>query len=88
MKYCVYILKDDNDVFYIGSTNNLERRMSQHKNKYTKTTARMNNPKLVLFQEYNSLAMARSVELRIKKLKRKDYVEKMIKDGYIRIKSD
>ena len=59
MKYCVYILKDDNDVFYIGSTNNLERRMSQHKNKYTKTTARMNNPKLVLFQEYNSKAEGR-----------------------------
>jgi len=45
----------------------------------------MLNPKLVLSQEVPSLAIARKVERRIKKMKRKDYIEKMVSDGYIKI---
>lgn len=45
----------------------------------------MINPVLVLSQEYKSLKMAREIEKRIKKLKRKDYIEKMIADGFIKI---
>lgn len=85
MKCCVYILKDEIGKFYIGSTNNLERRMKQHICGHTQTTKAMRNPKLVLMQEYSSLQTARQIERKIKKLKRKDYIEKMIKDGYIKI---
>ena len=45
----------------------------------------MDNFEIALKQEYESLDLARKIELKIKKLKRKDYIEKMIKDGYIRI---
>lgn len=45
----------------------------------------MSNPKLMLAQEYETLKIACEVERKIKKLKRKDYVEKMVKDGYIRL---
>ena len=86
MKGFVYILKDDNNKFYIGSTPDLERRMRQHKSKHTQTTNRMKNPVLVLVQEYSSLKEAREIEMRIKRLKRKDYVEKMVKDGFIKLK--
>ena len=86
MKAFVYILKDEKGRFYIGSTNDLERRMIQHKIGHTQTTRNMNNPSLVLSQEYETLQIARIVEKKIKKLKRKDYIEKMIFDGYIKIK--
>jgi putative endonuclease len=85
MKNCVYILKDDNDLFYIGSTVDLAQRLTRHYNGHTQTTNRMKNPILVLAQEYNSLATARNVERKIKKLKRKDYIEKMVKEGYIKL---
>jgi len=46
----------------------------------------MEGLELVLSQEYDSLEMARSIERRIKKLKRKNYIEKIVKDGYIKMK--
>jgi len=45
----------------------------------------MKIPKLVFSQEYPSIEIARKVERKIKKLKRKDYIEKMVAEGYIKI---
>ena len=81
----LYILKDDAGKLYVGSTDNIDRRMYQHRHKHTQTTARMDGPKLMLVQRYDSLKEARKIERKIKNLKRKDYVEKMIKDGYIKM---
>ena len=81
----VYILKDKTGRFYVGSTDNLERRLKQHKNGHTQTTRNMNDFEIALNQEYESLNLARKIETKIKKLKRKDYIEKIINDGYIRI---
>lgn len=83
MKAFVYILKDKKDKFYIGSTTDIKRRLRQHENKHTPTTRRMMEPKLALAQEYDSLEIARKIERRLKKLKRKDYIEKIVEDGYI-----
>ena len=85
MKGYVYILKDEKDRFYIGSTDDLERRLYQHYKNHTQTTARMEKPKIVLSQEYPSLEIARKIERKLKNLKRKDYIEKIVSDGYIRI---
>ncbi|MCL5090624.1 MAG: GIY-YIG nuclease family protein, partial [Patescibacteria group bacterium] len=67
-KAYVYILKSEkNGRFYIGSTNNLLRRINEHfegKAKYT----RNNRPlKLVFSQEYENLKTARSIEKKLKK---------------------
>ena len=78
-------MRDDKNKLYIGSTTNLERRLRQHKNGHTATTHRMKNPRMVLSQEYPSIKTARKVEEKIKSLKRKDYIEKMVIDGYIRV---
>lgn len=81
----VYILRDKNNRFYIGSTDNLARRLKVHNYGHSKTTRRMNSPALVLSQKYSTLLEARNVERYLKKLKRKDYIEKIVADGYIKI---
>ncbi len=45
----------------------------------------MKNPKIVLVQEYDSIEVAIKIERKLKKLKRKDYIEKIVKDGYIKV---
>jgi len=46
----------------------------------------MGKLELVFSQMFDTLEEARKIELRLKKLKRKDYIEKIVKDGYIKIK--
>lgn len=86
MKGYVYILEDERGTLYIGSTSDLERRLREHARKTTHTLKRLKFPKLVLSQAYPTLLEARHVELKLKKLKRKDYIKKIISDGYIKIK--
>ncbi|OHA92447.1 MAG: hypothetical protein A2665_00455 [Candidatus Zambryskibacteria bacterium RIFCSPHIGHO2_01_FULL_46_30] len=85
MQAYVYILQDKNKKFYIGSTPNLEKRLKQHASGYTQTTRNMVNPKLVLKQEVSSLLIARRIENKLKRMKRKDYIEKIVADGYIKV---
>lgn len=70
--------------YYVGSTNNLVRRLKQHRCGNTKTTKRLRCNKLIFKQEFESLTLARKVERKIKFWKRKDYIEKIIKDGKIK----
>ena len=86
MKGVVYILKSEKGRYYVGSTDTMERRMYQHSLGHTQTTRNFKKYTLVLTQTYNSLTEARSVERKIKRMKRKDYIEKMVTDGYIAIK--
>ncbi|MBI5138897.1 MAG: GIY-YIG nuclease family protein [Candidatus Vogelbacteria bacterium] len=81
----LYILKDEKDRYYIGSTVDISKRLIAHKSGYTQTTRNMLNPELVFSQEIPSLKLARSIEYKIKKWKRKDFIEKIIKDGYIKL---
>ena len=82
----VYILKSlRNGRFYIGSTINLEKRLKHHFGGFTPSTKRFGKMELVLSQEYSTLSEARKIENKIKKLKRKDYIEKMIKDKIIKL---
>jgi len=46
----------------------------------------MENPRVVFSQQYPTIEEARKIEQRLKKLKRKDYITKIINDGYIKIK--
>ena len=81
----VYILKNLAGGYYIGSTNNLDKRLKQHLSGHTYSTKRMSGLELVFSQSLDSLKVARRIEAKLKKLKRKDYIDKIIKEGYIRI---
>ena len=72
--------------YYIGSTTDTDRGLYQHNHKHTYTTTRMKTRKLVFLEKFDSLELARKIELRLKNLKRKDYINKIIKDGYIKIR--
>lgn len=86
MKGYVYILEDDSHQYYIGSSSKPMERYKRHLSGFVHTTHRMKNPKLIFTQEFTTIQEAKKIELRIKKLKRKDYIEKIIKDGYIKMK--
>lgn len=81
----VYILHFPNkDTYYVGSTNDLDRRLSQHSSGHTPSTKRLGSDfKLVFYQEVASLALARKAEYRIKAWKRRDFIERIVNDGTI-----
>lgn len=83
---CVYILQFAKGGFYIGSTVDLERRIKQHASGHTHSTKRLGKGALVFKQDYQTLRDARSVEYKLKKLRRHDYIAKIVQDGYIKIK--
>ena len=77
MKGFVYILKNELGRYYVGSTSNLERRLHQHKSGTTHSTKRMGSMELVFSQEYETIKLARQIEFKLKRLKRKDFIEKI-----------
>ena len=85
MKAFVYFLKTESGKYYIGSTVDLDRRLKQHKSGHTHSTKRMGKLELIFSQEYSNLKDARNIEFNLKKLQRKDYIEKIIKEGYIKM---
>jgi len=82
-----YILESLRDGrYYIGSTIDIEKRLIDHKKGLTSTTKRFGGVKLVFSQEYSTIKEARIIERKLKNLKRKDYLKKIIEDGFIKIK--
>ena len=70
--YFVYILTNQyNTTFYIGVTNNLLKRVYQHKNKiFEGFTSKYNVNKLVYFEQTESIEEAIFREKQLKKYKR------------------
>lgn len=82
----VYILESVNDGrYYIGSTIDLKNRLRHHRGGFTHSTKRFGDLELVLAQKYSSIEDAREIEMRLKKLKRKDYLKKMVNEGCIKM---
>ena len=80
--YYVYMMSNwNNKVLYVGVTNNLERRVYEHKNKLNGGfTARYNVNKLVYFEETNDVETAIEYEKKIKgwrREKKNDLVNEM-----------
>ena len=70
--YYVYLVTNwNNKVLYIGVTNNLERRLYEHKNKLVKGfTEKYNVNKLVYFEQSSDIESAITREKEIKKWRR------------------
>ena len=79
--YYVYMMANkNNNVLYIGVTNDLIRRVNEHKNgKIEGFTKKYNCHKLVWFQHTNDVTSAITKEKRMKKWKR-EYKENVIRE--------
>lgn len=80
----VYILQSiKNGKYYIGSTNDVERRLLEHNSGKTKSLRYLRPLEIVFKKEFTSLGEARKIEARLKKLKSRKIIEKIIKDKEI-----
>lgn len=82
-KYYTYILTHErNHIFYVGVTNNIERRMSEHKMATFGThVGHYNIKKLVYFEEHTDIREAIRREKTIKKWKRQWKINTIIKEN-------
>jgi len=82
----VYILQSEkNGTFYLGSTNNIEKRFFEHQQGKVKATRYLLPLKLQFCQKYNALKEARQIECKLKKFKRRDIIERIIKERRIEV---
>ena len=63
----VYILFCDQKIYYVGITDNIQRRVKQHKNGESFYTKKFSEIRLVYFENHNSRKSAEKRELQLKK---------------------
>ena len=78
MKIGVYILVCKNDRYYVGSTNDLDRRINCHYSGWVKATKNLLPLKLIAFIPCKDLKLARQMEFKIKKMKSRKYTKQFI----------
>ena len=82
----VYILESKkNGRYYIGSTKDIGARLIRHKAGKVGATKVLLPVDLVFKKEVDNFSEARILELKLKKLKRKDYLKKIILSGELTI---
>ena len=75
-RYFIYILTNKSNTLYIGVTNNLRKRLYEHKNKLVEGfTKKYNLYKLIYFEEYQDVNEAIKREKQIKGWIRKRKIE-------------
>ena len=64
--FTTYVLQDSSGKLYKGCTNNLERRLREHRAGGTVTTSRMKDIEVVYTEKYDTFDEARARELYLK----------------------
>ncbi len=84
-KYFTYIIKRINkDEYYVGVAEDVDSRLRQHNCGNVVATKHKRPYKVVFSQEFDSKKIALRAEKKIKKWKRKDFIEKVIEDGILK----
>jgi putative endonuclease len=78
--YKVYVLRDDCGKLYKGVTNNLERRLKEHRSGSTRTTRKMDNIVVVYTEGHDTFKEARARELYLKSAAGRRFLKKVL--GY------
>ena len=77
--FCVYILQSiKNGKLYIGHTENLQDRFTDHNNGYSKYTQSGIPWKIVHVEEFDNRAEAMEREREVKRMKSRKYILKLI----------
>ena len=77
MSYTVYILRDQNGKLYKGCTNNLERRLKEHRQGKTKTTRSMKNIEVIYTEMFDAFKKAREREVYLKSAAGRRFIKKL-----------
>jgi len=79
LEYTVYILKSlKNNRYYIGQTDNLEKRLKEHNSGKSRAT-KHGAPWTLMHKEiYDSRKEAMKRELKLKRIKKRKYIENLI----------
>ncbi len=81
----VYILQSQvNFRYYIGSTNNLNRRINEHNSGLSKYTSLTRPFKLVFSQEFKTIQLAKKIESKLKRFKNKQIIDRIVEDQVIK----
>ena len=82
MSYFTYILYSKKlDRYYVGHTNNLDRRLFEH-NSYQSSSTKIGVPWEVLYcKEFSTNSEANKFELKIKAMKSRKFIENLITIG-------
>jgi len=75
MEWFVYVLKLKNGKYYVGSTNNLQRRLDQHHQGKNLATKHLRPIELLWYKKFAEVSEARKMEYYIKKQKDRKYIE-------------
>ena len=79
MNYIVYILySKSKDRYYIGQTNNIERRLEEHNSGKSKSTKYGLPWELEYYKEFEDRSSAMKYENKLKNMKSREYLEKII----------
>lgn len=79
MNFSVYILKSQKDnSYYIGVTNNLARRISEHQKCLSKSTKNKTPWHLVYQEDFDTIKSAYQREKEIKSRKKRKYIEGLV----------
>jgi len=83
----VYIIQSlKNNRYYTGSTIDVKGRYKRHIDGRVKATCYLRPLKLVFYQKFDTIKEARQIEYKLKRLKRRGILERIIKDGVIKMK--
>lgn len=78
-----YILECANGDYYVGSTDDIERRLNEHKCGKNKSTKFKRPLKVVFTRNFLTLSEARSFEYFIKRQRNKKFYEKLISGPFV-----
>jgi len=76
--FTVYELKDKYGKLYKGYTNNLERRLREHRAGHTITTMKMEDINVVYTEKYDTFEEARKRELYLKSAAGRKFLKKIL----------
>jgi putative endonuclease len=76
MKYCVYVLRNKQGKLYKGMTNDLSRRLKEHRGGHTITTAKMDALSVAYTEGFDTFSGARKRELYFKSAAGRRFLKK------------
>jgi len=87
MTWYTYILFCNQKIFYVGITNNLKKRLEQHKKKQSPYTKKFSDIKLVYFEKHKLRGQAEKREKQIKNwsnAKKKALIQGLVEGSALR----